>query len=233
VHCKCPLSGAKRTFLFAAHMSAFDPKRTSALVQLIAQNTMHAVLGRKEMATKEIEVAVVGGGIGGLAAAISLRRAGFDVHVYEQSRAMREVGAGPQVSPNASRVLHRLGLADELAKLGVRPLAVRFVDQRDHVEAEFDNGANVTAGVLIGADGIHSTVRESALRLQRGTHIQGMATANKARFHLPDGAAQRERDAKMAEGGTDWSTKAIAWIYGYDSAAAVDTGDLGLPPWAN
>ena len=36
---------------------------------------------------------------------------------------MREVGAGLQVSPNASRVLHRLGLADELAKLGVRPLA--------------------------------------------------------------------------------------------------------------
>jgi NADPH-dependent 2,4-dienoyl-CoA reductase/sulfur reductase-like enzyme len=75
-------------------MSAFDPKQTSALVQLIAQNTMHAVLGRKEMATKEIEVAVVGGGIGGLAAAISLRRAGFDVHVYEQSRAMRESRRG-------------------------------------------------------------------------------------------------------------------------------------------
>src|SRR3974377_966166 len=76
------------------------------------------------MANKEIEVAVVGGGIGGLAAAISLLRAGFDVHVYEQSRAMREVGAGLQGSPKVARVLHRLGLADELAKLGVRSLAV-------------------------------------------------------------------------------------------------------------
>lgn len=406
------------------------------------------------MVNIDIEVAVIGGGIGGLAAAISLLQAGFDVRVYEQSRAMREVGAGLQVSPNASRVLHRLGLADELSKLGVRPLAfhqrrwedgrtllktpladavvdafgyphyqshrgdvlamlvaafpserlhtghrlTRFVDRDDCVEVEFDNGTNVIAGVLIGADGIHSAVcrllfgeakprftgcvayrglipaervkhldlevtaqfwlgpgqhiivyyvsgkrlvnfvanvekaswtgeswtdrgdvndlrirfanwdpylraiidsieetfiwglfdraplkqwsvgrvtllgdschpmlpymaqgaaqaledgatltaclkkysdvvqalqRYEALRLQRATHIQGMSTANKTRFHLPDGPAQLERDAKMAEGGTDFSIKAIAWIYGYDSAAAVETGDLGLPPWAN
>ena len=39
---------------------------------------------------------------------------GFDVHVYEQAAALSEVGAGVQVSPNASRILHRLGLADEL-----------------------------------------------------------------------------------------------------------------------
>ena len=78
------------------------------------------------------EVAVVGGGIGGLAAALSLFRAGFDVHVYEQAHTLREVGAGIQVSPNASRVLHGLGLADELAKLGVRPGA--------HHQRRWDNG---------------------------------------------------------------------------------------------
>jgi 2-polyprenyl-6-methoxyphenol hydroxylase-like FAD-dependent oxidoreductase len=58
---------------------------------------------------KEHPVAVVGGGIGGLSAALSLLRAGFDVHVYEQASALGEVGAGVQVSPNASRILHRLG----------------------------------------------------------------------------------------------------------------------------
>ena len=68
-------------------------------------------------------VAIVGGGIGGIAAAVSLLQAGFDVHVYERAAAVSEVGAGIQVSPNASRVLHRLGLADELARMGVRPLA--------------------------------------------------------------------------------------------------------------
>src|SRR6478736_9030793 len=68
-------------------------------------------------------VAIVGGGIGGIAAALSLLQAGFDVRVYERAGAISEVGAGIQVSPNASRVLHGLGLADELARLGVRPLA--------------------------------------------------------------------------------------------------------------
>src|SRR6266702_6575307 len=75
------------------------------------------------MAQSDSPIAVIGGGIGGLAAALSLLQAGFDVHVYEQAKALREVGAGIQISPNASRVLHGLGLAQELAKLGVRPLA--------------------------------------------------------------------------------------------------------------
>ena len=68
-------------------------------------------------------VAIIGGGIGGLTAALSLFEAGFDVHVYEQAHELSEVGAGIQVSPNASRVLHRLGLAGELELMGVRPLA--------------------------------------------------------------------------------------------------------------
>jgi salicylate hydroxylase len=69
-------------------------------------------------------VAVIGGGIGGLAAALSLRAAGFDVQVYEQSRAVSEIGAGIQIAPNASRILHRLGLGPALDRRGVRPVAV-------------------------------------------------------------------------------------------------------------
>src|ERR1700754_4634064 len=72
---------------------------------------------------RETTVAVVGGGIGGLAAALSLLRRGIDVHVFEQASALSEVGAGVQISPNASRVLHGLGLAADLARTGVRPLA--------------------------------------------------------------------------------------------------------------
>jgi salicylate hydroxylase len=75
------------------------------------------------MRHSDISIAIIGGGLGGLTAALSLLHAGFDVHVYERATVLREVGAGIQVSPNASRVLHRLGLADELAKMGVRPLA--------------------------------------------------------------------------------------------------------------
>src|SRR5262245_18005595 len=75
------------------------------------------------MPQSDISIAIIGGGLGGLTAALSLLHAGFDVHVYERATVLREVGAGIQVSPNASRVLHRLGLADELAQMGVRPLA--------------------------------------------------------------------------------------------------------------
>jgi salicylate hydroxylase len=398
-------------------------------------------------------VAIIGGGIGGLGAALSLFRAGVDVRVYEQARVLREVGAGIQVSPNASRVLHGLGLADELAKLGVRPLAshqrrwddgrtllktplgdtvlavfgyphyqshradvlamlinalpperlhighrlVAFTDRGDRVEAEFENGERITADVLVGADGIHSTVRRllfgpanpdftgcvayrglvpagrlkhldlevsaqmwmgpgkhiiiyyvaakrlvnlvgiieqdawvkeswtepgdvrdlraafadwdpylrdiietihdtfiwglfdraplprwsvgrvtllgdachpmlpfmaqgaaqaledganltaclatvddvpgaltlyEKMRQPRTSRIQAMATRNKMRFHLSDGPAQEARDAEMATGSTDWSIKAISWVYNYDAAAAVKTGDPGLPPGA-
>ena len=68
-------------------------------------------------------VGIVGGGIGGLTAALSLLRRGFDVQVFERAAALTEVGAGVQISPNASRVLHGIGLAEELAEAGVRPLA--------------------------------------------------------------------------------------------------------------
>jgi salicylate hydroxylase len=73
---------------------------------------------------REISIGVIGGGIGGLAAALSLFRAGLDVHLYEQARDMRELGAGIQVSPNATRILHRLGLAEKLATVSVQPLAL-------------------------------------------------------------------------------------------------------------
>ena len=69
-------------------------------------------------------IAVIGGGIGGVSAALNLLRAGFDVHVYEQSRVLREVGAGINVTPNATRLIHGLGLGDKLASLGVMPIAV-------------------------------------------------------------------------------------------------------------
>jgi 2-polyprenyl-6-methoxyphenol hydroxylase-like FAD-dependent oxidoreductase len=64
----------------------------------------------------ELSVAVAGGGIGGLAAALALLHAGFDVQVFEQAAALGEIGAGIQISPNASRLLHRLGLAEALER---------------------------------------------------------------------------------------------------------------------
>jgi salicylate hydroxylase len=70
-----------------------------------------------------MRVGIVGAGIGGLSAALPLLDAGFDVQVYEQATVLSEVGAGVQISPNASRLLHRYGLANHLAATGVKPQA--------------------------------------------------------------------------------------------------------------
>jgi salicylate hydroxylase len=69
---------------------------------------------------------VIGAGIGGMAAAIALRRAGLDISLFEQTIAQREVGAGIQISPNASRLLGRYGLGDAMARVAVRPTAIVF-----------------------------------------------------------------------------------------------------------
>ena len=165
-----------------------------------------------------MKAAIIGGGIGGLSAALHLLRAGIDVHVYEQAPRISEIGAGIQISPNASRLLIRLGLKPALDKAGVRPAAVhqrRWDDGRtlqyaplgtpveatfgapyyhfhradlanlladavpagrvhvghrlvgleqkgDRVVARFDNGVAIEADLLVGADGIRSTVHALA-----------------------------------------------------------------------
>ncbi|WP_371574104.1 FAD-dependent monooxygenase [Streptomyces sp. NBC_01314] len=69
---------------------------------------------------------VVGAGIGGLAATLSLRRAGCDVTLVEQAPRFTEIGAGIQLAPNATRVLRRLGLLDVVAARSSRPSRLSF-----------------------------------------------------------------------------------------------------------
>src|SRR5262245_36136409 len=60
----------------------------------------------------DLPILVVGGGIGGLAAAQALARAGFAVRVLEQAPEFKEIGAGIQLGPNILRALDRIGLKD-------------------------------------------------------------------------------------------------------------------------
>jgi salicylate hydroxylase len=173
------------------------------------------------MAGNNLSIAIIGGGLGGSAAALSLLKAGFDVQVYERARVLREVGAGIVLTPNVVRVLNDLGFADALAALGVAPDAIRqrrwddgrtllvtplvaalgkppmfytshrsdvlsmligqlpparlhldhrltgFTDHGDRVELQFTNRPPVAADIMIGADGIHSTVRELLFGAER------------------------------------------------------------------
>lgn len=66
---------------------------------------------------KKLKVLIAGGGIGGLACAISMLQRGFDVEVYERAGELREIGAGIQISPNGNRALDSLGVLPQLQAL--------------------------------------------------------------------------------------------------------------------
>ena len=65
-------------------------------------------------------VAIIGGGIGGLTAAIALSRAGIEVAVYEAAAELKEIGAGVALHANAMRVLRSIGVEDGVRKIAGR-----------------------------------------------------------------------------------------------------------------
>jgi 2-polyprenyl-6-methoxyphenol hydroxylase-like FAD-dependent oxidoreductase len=69
------------------------------------------------MCHSRFNIGIIGGGIGGVAAAVALRGAGIDATVYERANELREVGAGMMLWPNATRVLKELGLLERVAAL--------------------------------------------------------------------------------------------------------------------
>ena len=68
-----------------------------------------------------MKIAIIGGGIGGLTAALALSQNSHDITVFERSAGIREIGAGVQISPNAGRLLHSLGLGAAYSEISVVP----------------------------------------------------------------------------------------------------------------
>lgn len=80
------------------------------------------------VARQRVPRLVVGGGIGGLAAALALANAGLDCRVIEQAEEFGEIGAGIQLAPNALRVLDGLGVLDAVLADAVRPPRAVMMD---------------------------------------------------------------------------------------------------------
>jgi salicylate hydroxylase len=74
------------------------------------------------MVSQTARIAIIGGGMGGLTASIALTKiAGVQVTVFEQAGQLGEVGAGVTVAPNAARVLDRLGVLEQIKRVGAIP----------------------------------------------------------------------------------------------------------------
>ena len=147
---------------------------------------------KKSIATTKIDhnagrdIAIIGGGIGGLTAALAFARKGATVTVYEQAPALTEVGAGLQVTPNGARVLNRLGLRRAVVASSLRADAVTPMDaQSGNVIARFD---------LTGQDPSYRFCHRAALidMLARACHVKGVKVVLNARISAtaPDGSFQ-------------------------------------------
>jgi 2-polyprenyl-6-methoxyphenol hydroxylase-like FAD-dependent oxidoreductase len=165
---------------------------------------------------RDLRIAIVGAGIGGLAAAAALRRVGIEAEIYEQAEKFARIGAGIQQSPNAMKVHRGLGIEPRLRDTAFAPATslnrdaltgavtndhplgrateerygapyltlhrgdlhaaladivpadsvhrgrrlVRLAEEGAKVALAFADGSTATADAVIGADGVHSLVRE-------------------------------------------------------------------------
>ena len=83
---------------------------------------------------RKLTANIVGGGIGGLCAALTLKRAGIDVRVFEAAREYRLQGVGINLQPHSVLVLHQLGLSQALQETGIQTAELIYVNkfgQRD------------------------------------------------------------------------------------------------------
>jgi salicylate hydroxylase len=80
------------------------------------------------MKTRDLPILIVGGGIGGLCAALALSKMGRRVHVFEQAARFGEIGAGIQLAPNAFHALHVLGIAQAIIGAATFPDALIVMD---------------------------------------------------------------------------------------------------------
>lgn len=106
-------------------------------------------------------VIVIGGGIGGLSAAIALRRAGIDAQVYERAPELREVGAGIGLWPNATAQLRRWGLLDEIIRRGHLYTRGEGRAADGRLLSVFDIPPMDAPGVLIHRADLHSVLLEA------------------------------------------------------------------------
>ena len=168
-------------------------------------------------------VIVIGAGIGGLAAAIALARRGVAVTVLEQAAAIREVGAGLQISPNGLCVLRALGLEKRLLERGA--VRGRAVVMRAH-HATDDLVRLDLARLPLGQqylfmhradliDVLARAAREHNVSFEMGVQVTGVTPGPTPQITLADGSTRR---AELMVGADGIHSRARTALNGADDA---------------
>ena len=157
------------------------------------------------------QTVVVGGGIGGLATALGIARAGRPVHVLERADALVEIGAGLQVGPNASRAMDELGILDDIRPRAVFPQRGVMRDARSGKVlttldlSSFDHRYGYPYIVLHRGDLLEALARHCAendlVTIETGRHVtSATVSSGQARVTCADGA-EYETPALIAADG--------------------------------
>ncbi|MDQ6434403.1 FAD-dependent monooxygenase [Mesorhizobium sp. LHD-90] len=131
------------------------------------------------------DILIAGAGIAGLTAALAFCARGFDVQLFERSPELREIGAGLQLSPNATRILDRLGVLGDLETVAVHPPAIvlrRARDLRELARVPLGQQAEARWGasylVVHRADLqkalLEVVSRQETIRVETGATVLGM-----------------------------------------------------------
>jgi salicylate hydroxylase len=149
-----------------------------------------------------MKIAIVGGGIGGLTAALALSQNPYDITVFERSAGIREIGAGVQISPNAGRLLHSLGLGAAYSEISVNPHRVvlrRWEDDSIIRATDLDESfisqhqvplANVARNELVEIIG-NAVAARANVTLKFSTHVVAVEPGESSSVVLfSDGSSQ-------------------------------------------
>ncbi|MFE9045198.1 FAD-dependent monooxygenase [Streptomyces sp. NPDC007818] len=166
------------------------------------------------MTTSPLHTAVVGGGIGGLAAALAIARTSHRVTVVERSARFGEIGAGLQLAPNASLALEELGVLDAVRRSAVAPPRLVMMDaltghqvtaldlRGDAYRERFRHPYLVTHRTDLHGALLAACEKHPAITLRTGrTVTDAVQTQAEVRLHFAETSEQLAADAVVAADG--------------------------------